>query len=123
MRGGEEHTVGGLLLRTCAGPMRGGFSLVEVMVALVVLEVGILGVAGTLVLARRSLEHAHARERATVHLSYVFDALRENWAPGEVRGEEAWGAWGWRADADGRVEAWAAVSGDTLRVEGEVPTW
>jgi prepilin-type N-terminal cleavage/methylation domain-containing protein len=81
-----------------------GFTLVELLVALVLLEVGLLGVAGTVVLASRTLSRAEERERAVTRAALVLDSL-EGTAGG---GSGAWiGAWGqlhWSRDADGRVE-------------------
>lgn len=61
-----------------------GFTLVEVLVALVVLEVGLLGVVGTLVLAARTLVRAEAREVGTAEVERVLDSLL---AAGPVDGE------------------------------------
>jgi len=54
---------------------RVGFTLVEVMVALVVLEVGLLGVVGTLVLAARTLTRAELEEEGAAEVERVLDSL------------------------------------------------
>jgi type II secretory pathway pseudopilin PulG len=54
---------------------RGGFTLVEVMVALVVLEAGLLGVVGTLVLAARTLTRAELEEAGAAEVERVLDSL------------------------------------------------
>lgn len=51
---------------------RRGFSLVEVLVALVVMEVGLLGVLGTLVLASRILNEAQVLERGVSAMEDVY---------------------------------------------------
>ncbi len=52
-----------------------GFTLVEVVVALVLLEVGVLGVVGTLLLATRTLTEAELTTRAAVGAAHVADSL------------------------------------------------
>lgn len=76
--------------------MRRGYTLVEVIVALVLLEVGIMGAAGTMVLALRALVRAEHLERAVSALEGVVDSLRTDGARGAgVRpfagGEVRWG--------------------------------
>lgn len=53
-----------------------GFTLLEVVLALVILEVGVLGVAGTLLLASRTLRRAETLERAVARAEGVLDSLR-----------------------------------------------
>lgn len=55
---------------------RGGFTLVEVLIALLLLEVGVLGAVGILVLAGRTLTEAERTERAVAALEGVADSLR-----------------------------------------------
>jgi prepilin-type N-terminal cleavage/methylation domain-containing protein len=54
---------------------RRGFTLVEILIAMVVLEVGLLAVCGTLWLAARTLTRAEALERAVAALEGVYDSL------------------------------------------------
>lgn len=54
---------------------RRGFTLVEVLVALVVLEVGLMGVVGTLLLAAGTLTRARRIDGATAALERVYDSL------------------------------------------------
>ncbi|GMV07129.1 MAG: hypothetical protein AMXMBFR53_34040 [Gemmatimonadota bacterium] len=88
---------------------RGGFSLVEILVAVVVLEVGLLGVVGTLVLAARELEGAQRLERAVSAMEAIYDSLRASGAGG---GE------GYTRLEGGGV-AWEVGGGGALRVEYE----
>lgn len=60
---------------------RGGFTLVEVLVALVVLEVGLLGVVGTLWLAAVTLARAERTERGVAQLERLYDSLAVVTAP------------------------------------------
>lgn len=55
--------------------MRRGFTLLEVVVALVVLEVAVVGAAGTLMLASRTLARAERLERAVALAEGVLDSL------------------------------------------------
>jgi prepilin-type N-terminal cleavage/methylation domain-containing protein len=55
--------------------MSRGFTLIEVVVALVLLEIGILGVMGTLLLAGRTLTEAERTTRAAAAAAWVADSL------------------------------------------------
>ena len=55
--------------------VRNGFSLVEVVVALMILQVGLLGVVGLFTLASRRLLHALLVERAVAEVAAVADSL------------------------------------------------
>jgi prepilin-type N-terminal cleavage/methylation domain-containing protein len=52
-----------------------GFTLVEVLVALVVLEVGLLGVVGSLTLAARLMTRAEVMERGVAEVERAYDSL------------------------------------------------
>lgn len=54
---------------------RGGFSLVELLVAVVVLEIGLLGVAGMLRLAAEGMARAARLERAVSLAEATADSL------------------------------------------------
>lgn len=54
---------------------RGGFTLVEVIVALLVLELGLLAVAGLVSLSTRTLGRAVRVERAVAAIQAVADSL------------------------------------------------
>ena len=83
---------------------RHGFTLVEVLVALVVLEVGLLGVVGTLLLGARTLRSAERLEWAAAEVQRVYDSLSSTPpAPGEGRLPSAFGEVRWKADGQGRV--------------------
>jgi type II secretory pathway pseudopilin PulG len=98
--------------------MRRGFTLIEVVVALLVLEVAVLGVLGALVVASRTAGRAERVERATDRVEAVLDSLRQG---GAVVGSDstAWagGVVRWSADADGRLELVATgPDGELMRV-------
>ena len=61
-----------------------GFTLVEVLVALLLFEVGVLGMVGTLVLASRTLGAAERLDRAVVETQRVVDSLAS--APSRMSG-------------------------------------
>ena len=87
-------------------PRPGGFTLVEVLVALTLLAVGVLGAVGTLLGARRALLAAERLHVATQAAADVADSLL---AGGEAGGGERSAAWGrvvWSVEAAGlRVRA------------------
>lgn len=61
-----------------AGSYSGGFTLLEVMVALVVMSVGLLSLAGMQVIGLRTNHSAYMRTQATI-LSYdIVDRMRAN---------------------------------------------
>lgn len=86
--------------------MRRGFTLVEVVVALLVVEVGLLGVVGLLVSAQRTLAEAVRREIGVTEVGRVLDSLAA--APGE-------GA-GFRDTAAGTLRWWVGPAG-VVRLE------
>ena len=57
--------------------MKWGFTLVEVVVALVVLELTAVGVAGMLLLASTTLERAEELESAVANAEGVLDSLKQ----------------------------------------------
>ena len=82
---------------------RGGFSLVEVLVALVVLEVGLLGVLAMTLQAQKTLLAAVALESASRAVEWVADSLSfAGWGgPGSTETEV--GSIRWTREADGFV--------------------
>lgn len=81
------------------------FTLIEVVVALVLLEIGLLGVLGTLLLGSRTMTRAETLENAVVAVERAADSLA-------VHGMQAPG---WTAFAGGRV-IWTEVVGETRLV-------
>ncbi len=103
---------------------RGGFTLVEILVALVVLEVGLLGVVGTLVLAARTLTRAELEEAGTADVERVFDSLvAGRVTSGEGTVPSRWGEVRWTATAGGSLRLVFGSPIDTalVVVEGIAP--
>ena len=83
--------------------MRVGFTLVEVVVALLVMEIATLGVLGSLVLASETMRSAETLERATARVEGVLDSLRSGVAPGTGTQVFAGGEVRWVVDDRGNV--------------------
>jgi len=83
--------------------MRAGFTLVEVVVALLVMEIATLGVLGSLVLASETMRSAETLERATARVEGVLDSLRSGVAPGTGTQVFAGGEVRWVVDDRGNV--------------------
>ncbi len=80
--------------------VRRGFTLIEVLVALILLEVGLLGVVGTLVLAARTLTRGELEERGIAAVERVLDSLSTaGVSSGEGRVTTPGGEVRWRAAA------------------------
>ncbi len=100
-----------------------GFTLVEVVVALVVVEVGLLGVLGSLVLAARTLSQAEMLERGTAEVHRVYDSLSTGARAGEGEREAPPGWLRWTVGAGGEVLVTFEFPRDSAmaRLEGRVP--
>ncbi len=103
--------------------MRAGFTLVEVVVALLVLEVGILGAVGTLLLASRTLTRAEAVERGVLETESVLDSLERGAfsGPGVRDGEEGATSWALASDGSVRIRYVSRAFGPLVDVSGGVP--
>ena len=83
--------------------MRGGFSLIEVMIALVVFVVGLLGAVGMTLQAQRTLEKAEALDAASRAVATVADSIFLNgWSGAGARIADH-GEVRWSSQADGVV--------------------
>jgi Tfp pilus assembly protein PilV len=78
-------------VRSRRAPLRAAFSLLEVLVALVVLEVCLLGVMGLLTLAAREISRAVQLERVAAEAAEVADSLARSTE--RQSGETSRGAW------------------------------
>ena len=97
-----------------------GFTLVEILVALVLLEVGLLGVVGTLVLATRTLAGAEVRQEAVLQARLLLDSLARVEGPAEGDVVAIWGEGGWSRGGDGVVRLRLEVDGAVIDVESQV---
>ena len=104
-----------------SGARSGGFSLLEVIVALMILQVGLLGVLGTFTLASTRLTRALLVERAAAEVAAVADSLSRSGA--RSSGESIRGDWrvSWSAAPVGMVVRAALLDGDEPVVEVELP--
>lgn len=104
---------------------RSGFTLVEVVVALLIFQVGLLGVVGTLVLASRTVGRAVRLEGAVAEVESVLDSLSHVAGRGPGIRQTPGGTLTWSLDADGevsltfrgdtgwpRVDVWSHLPGD-----------
>lgn len=91
---------------------RGGFTLVETLVAVVILAVGVLGATGTGVVAMRLLSRAEARQDAATAAAMLLDSLALLDDPGSGRAtlgrfEASW------STAGGEIEVRLHPAGDS----------
>jgi len=95
-----------------------GFSLLEVVLAMVIFQVGILGVAGMVLLGQRSMRRAGLVMRGALEAARVGDSvlLAGDDGPGLVT--LPWGTVSWEGRGEGsvRVVALAPGGGDTVAV-------
>lgn len=62
----------------CLGDRQGGFTLLEVVIAVVVLAVGLLGLAGLQAVSLRNNHSAYLRSQATLLAYEIIDSMRCN---------------------------------------------
>lgn len=101
-----------------------GFTLVEILVALVVLEVGLLGVVGSLVLAARTLDRAVLLERGVAQVARVHDSLAVSGAAvGSGSFATADGVVTWTIDGSGRasISFARAVGSPLVTIDARLP--
>jgi type IV pilus assembly protein PilV len=63
---------------TIVGNLQRGFTVVEVLVSLIVLSVGLLGIAKLMLFASRSNDSAYLRSQATELAYEILDSMRAN---------------------------------------------
>jgi type IV pilus assembly protein PilV len=63
-----------------------GFSLVEVLISIVILSIGLLGMAGLTAASMNGTNEAYFRSQATVLADDILDRMRAN--PAAARGEQ-----------------------------------
>ncbi len=80
-----------------------GFTLIEVVMALLVLEVGILGAVGVLLLASETLTHAEVVERGVLEAEAALDSLQAGVFPTSGLRERPDGTLSWKTSVEGTV--------------------
>lgn len=102
---------------------RPGFTLLEVVIALLVLELAVVGAVGLLVLASATLGRAERLERAAALAEGVLDSLATAAAPTDGRASYGAADVVWGVGAAGEVVVTAlGPTGDTLfEVESVLP--
>jgi Tfp pilus assembly protein PilV len=95
---------------------RQGSSLLELILALLLFEVGLLSVAGMVLVGQRHLTRAQRTMRGTLEGKRVGDSLLAAGAQGDGEARRPWGAVRWTGSGDGGliVVAIAADGADTL---------
>ena len=97
--------------------MRPGFTLLEVVVALLVLEVAVFAAVGTLALASSTVGRAETLELAVAAAEGVLDSLSAGLTPGEGERVFRGGVVRWTGSGDGTLSVAAMdMAGDTLLV-------
>lgn len=67
-----------LMSRSNAAPRQAGFSLLEVLVAMVILALGLLGVAGLQAVSMRNAHSGYLRSQATILAYDMVERMRAN---------------------------------------------
>lgn len=98
--------------------MTRGFSIIELIIALVILQIGVLATAGMILLAQRNLVRAELTLRGVVESRWVADSLAQAGATGSGGRVVDWGELAWSPSSDPipalRVSAWSPLLRDTL---------
>ena len=98
--------------------MREGFSLVELVLALVVFQVGLLATAGMVFLAQQNLLRAEVTGRGILEADLVADSLEDIGEAGSGRRPYLWGEVSWAPASDQigglNVVAFSTLLGDTV---------
>ncbi len=102
----------------------GGFTLVEILIAVVLLEVGLLAVVGTSVLARRVLTQAEIVERGVAEVERTYDSLAQGWTVGgDLRsGSAGWVRWFVSEAGYVQVDFGLQPDSPLVRVDGVLPS-
>jgi Tfp pilus assembly protein PilV len=98
---------------------RRGFTLIEVVVALVVLEVAVIGLVGTLALATATLTRAETLERAVATAEGVLDSIARGASAGADSLVSSAARVTWTVDDSGRVQLRARDAADRVLFELE----
>lgn len=124
------------MIRTCRGRMRprpapraragrrpaDGFSLVEAVIALIVLTAGVLGFAGTTALVTRQVTVSDATTQRAAALQWVVETLRATPYPDLAPGSRSLGEFRvtWSVDEEGGSKLVTLVMAGPGREAGQV---
>jgi type IV pilus assembly protein PilV len=72
--------------RRAGQPRQGGFTLLEVLIALLVFSIGVLGSSNLIMLSARANDSAYMRSQATALAYTILDAMRSNRQAAIVQG-------------------------------------
>lgn len=102
--------------------MRRGFTLIEVVMALLVLEVAVIGVLGSLMVASRTAGRAEQLERLVQYVESTLDSLRGGAHVGDDSVSHPEGRIAWSVEADGTLTLIAVgAEGVAVEVSSRVP--
>ena len=100
--------------------MRAGFTILEVVFALLLFQVGVLAVAGTFLLAQASFGRAEQTLRGVIEAAWIGDSLAAAGAVGSGSHQYPWGQVVWapglNVPGGWDVASVAGPTGDTLVV-------
>ena len=100
-----------------------GFTLLEVVIALVIVEVAVVGVLSSLALSARLLRRGEVVQRLVASAEEVLDSLARGAAAGadSLRSDEGWVRW--TVSSDGRLRILGSTDGGEADVvlESTVP--
>jgi type II secretory pathway pseudopilin PulG len=100
--------------------MKLGFSLVELVLALLVLQIGVLAVAGMILLSQRNYRRAEMTLRGILEAKEAADSMLSEGTGTPGRSGTSWGELVWAPVSSPiqglRVAAWSRVEQDTIAV-------
>jgi len=98
--------------------MRTGYSLLELILALTVFQIGLLGTVGMVSLAQRNLQRAEITLRGLLEAGWIADSLSNLGVMTSGRQETEWGELVWAPVSAPvqalRVSARSPLAGDTV---------
>jgi type II secretory pathway pseudopilin PulG len=100
--------------------MRRGFSLVELLLALLLFQVGLLATAGMVFLSQQNFRRAELTLRGMLEAGWIADSLARAGEGEAGTASFPWGEIRWSPASSPvpsiRVSAWSPLEGDTLAV-------
>jgi len=105
--------------------MSRGFTLIEVVIALLVLEVAVIGAVGVLGLASSTFGRAEVLERAATETEGLLDSLAHAPAATADSVRRPWGVIAWSLDDSARIglRATGPRGESLLEVRSVLPAW